>query len=299
MFIRIGFDMVYDCMQTTPMVFALNVHPSLKSRLVVPDQLFTQPCVPLEFYRDAFDNVCSRIIAPTGPLRIMADAVIEDSGTPEPALPHLGQLPVEALPSDTLVYLLGSRYCETDLLMSTAWNLFGHTTPGWQRVQAINDWVHNHITFGYQFARPTKTAWEAYNEGRGVCRDFAHLAITLCRCMNIPARYCTSYLGDIGVPPVDAPMDFAASFEAYLDGQWYPFDPRNNQRRIGRILVARGRDAADVAIASTFGTNFLSHFRVWTDQLDDHATDAPDYLVGDGVPVNAVRSWAQQRMLAA
>jgi transglutaminase-like putative cysteine protease len=198
-----------------------------------------------------------------------------------------------------LMYLLGSRYCETELLMNTAWTLFGSTQPGWPRVQAICDWVHHHISFGYQYARHTKTAWEAYNEGKGVCRDFAHLAITFCRCMNIPARYCTSYLGDIGVPPVDAPMDFAASFEAFLDGQWYPFDPRNNQRRIGRILVARGRDAADVAIASTFGTNFLSHFRVWTDEVDANTVTGADYLVGAGAPVNAVRLWADQRMRAA
>jgi len=299
MHIRIGFDMVYDCMQPTPMIFALNVHPSASPRLVVPDRLTTHPFVPLTTYQDTFGNVCSRIIAPTGPLRIMTDAIIEDSGTPEPALTHLRQVPVEALPDDTLMYLVGSRYCETDLLSNIAWNLFGNVAPGWPRVQAICDWVHNHITFGYQYARPTKTAWEAYSEGRGVCRDFAHLAITFCRCMNIPARYCTSYLGDIGVPPVDAPMDFAASFEAYLDGHWYPFDPRNNQRRIGRILVARGRDAADVAIASTFGTNFLSHFRVWTDELDPNATDGPDYLLGYGVPPNAVRVWAQERLKAA
>jgi transglutaminase-like putative cysteine protease len=299
MFIRIGFDMVYDCMQPTPMVFALNVHPDQQSRLVVPDQLTTFPALPITSYVDLFGNRCSRVIAPTGPLRLMADAIIEDSGAPESTLLHLGQLPVEALPADTLVYLLGSRYCETDLLSNTAWNLFGNTQPGWQRVQAICDWVNRHITFGYQFARPTKTAWEVYKEGRGVCRDFAHLAITFCRCMNIPARYSTSYLGDIGVPPVDAPMDFAASFEAYLDGNWYTFDPRNNQRRIGRILVARGRDAADVAIASTFGTNFLSRFRVWTDEVDPFAQDGPDYLVGDGVPQNAIRAWARQRVKVA
>jgi len=299
MLIRVGFDMVYDCMQPTPMILALNVHPSLKARLVVPDLLCTSPSVEVTAYRDLFGNWCSRIVAPTGPLRLMADGIIEDSGTPEPALTHLRQVPVEALPDDTLVYLMGSRYCETDQLSNIAWNLFGNTPPGWPRVQAICDWVHNHIMFGYQHARPTKTAWDAYNEGRGVCRDFAHLAMTFCRCMNIPARYCTSYLGDIGVPPVDAPMDFAASFEAYLDGQWVPFDPRNNQRRIGRILVARGRDAADVALASTFGTNFLSHFRVWTDELDANAVDGPDYLVGEGAPPNAVRTWAGLRAKAA
>jgi transglutaminase-like putative cysteine protease len=174
---------------------------------------------------------------------------------------------VELLPEDTLVYLLGSRYCETEQLLAIAWQLFGSTPPGWGRVQAICDFVHNHIQFGYQHARPTKTAWEAYQEKKGVCRDFAHLALTLCRCMNIPARYCTGYLGDIGMPPPYAPMDFAGWFEAWLDGRWYTFDPRNNIPRIGRILMAQGRDAADVAISTTFGPNLLREFRVWTDEV--------------------------------
>ena len=145
--------------------------------------------------------------------------------------------------------------------------MFGNGPTGWARVQAICDFVHNHITFDYLSARPTKTAWEVYNERRGVCRDYAHLAITLCRALNIPARYCTGYLGDIGVPPMDAPMDFAGWMEAYLGGAWHVFDPRNNQRRIGRVLMARGRDAADVAITMTFGLNSLQSFRVWTDEI--------------------------------
>ncbi len=177
------------------------------------------------------------------------------------------QTPIQALPEDTLMYLLGSRYCETELLMPVAWSLFGQTPPGWSRVQAICDFVHGHIGFGYQYARPSKTAHEAYREGKGVCRDYAHLALTLCRCMNIPARYCTGYLGDIGVPVPDLPMDFAGWFEAFLDGQWYTFDPRNNTPRIGRILMARGRDAADVAIATSFGPNTLAGFKVWTDEV--------------------------------
>ncbi|MGA2549429.1 MAG: transglutaminase family protein [Burkholderiaceae bacterium] len=299
MFIRFGFDMVYDCTQPTPMILALNVRPSLRPRLLVPDRLFTDKPVRISGYQDSFGNWCSRIVAPVGRLRLMVDAIIQDSGAPEPVMSQLGQLPVEALPDDTLVYLLGSRYCETDLLSNIAWNLFGNTPPGWSRVQAICDWVHQHIQFGYQYARSTKTAWEVYNEGRGVCRDFAHLAVAFCRCMNIPARYCTGYLGDIGVPPVDAPMDFAAYFEAYLDGKWCTFDPRNNQRRIGRLQVACGRDAADVAIANTFGTNFLSEFRVWTDEVDSNAVDGPDYLLTKGAPVNAVRNWASWRAQAA
>jgi transglutaminase-like putative cysteine protease len=177
------------------------------------------------------------------------------------------QHPVESLPEQTLVYLLSSRYCDTEHLSAIAWNLFGNATSGWARVQSICDFVHRHITFGYQFARPTKTASEAFHERQGVCRDYAHLAIAFCRCLNIPARYCTGYLGDIGIPPVDAPMDFAGWFEAYIGGAWYTFDARNNTPRIGRVLIARGRDAADVAISMTFGPNQLESFRVWCDEL--------------------------------
>jgi transglutaminase-like putative cysteine protease len=299
MFIRLGFDMVYDCMQPTPMILALNIHSSLAARLVVPDHLTTDPQVKVTAYRDLFGNWCSRILAPPGQLRLSADSIIEDSGVADSVVLNAKQVPVEELPDDTLVFLLGSRYCETDQLSNIAWNMFGSSPPGWQRVQAICDWVHNHITFGYQFARRTKTAWDAYNEAQGVCRDFAHLGITLCRCMNIPARYCTGYLGDIGVPPVDAPMDFAGWFEAYLDGQWYPFDPRNNTPRIGRVLMARGRDAADVALASTFGTNYLNRFTVWADELKPDAVDGPDYATGIGAPPHAIRTWAKQRAKAA
>jgi transglutaminase-like putative cysteine protease len=204
-------------------------------------------------------------------MRITTDALIEDSGLVEPVDYAAIEHPVGALPDGTLAYLLGSRYCETELLMQFAWNQFGHLAPGWNRVQAICNFVHAHITFGYRFARPTKTAWEAFSERQGVCRDYAHLAITLCRCLNIPARYCTGYLGDIGVPRAPDPMDFAGWFEAYLGGRWHTFDPRNNQRRIGRILIARGRDAADVAISTTFGPNALVGFRVWTDVASEEA----------------------------
>ncbi len=182
-------------------------------------------------------------------------------------MPGAAQFSVENLPEESLVYLLGSRYCDTDNLSQIAWQLFGHTTPGWPRVQAVCDFVHRHLQFGYQFARATRTASEAYHERQGVCRDFAHLAVTLCRCLNIPARYCTGYLGDIGVPPVDAPMDFSGWFEAYVGGTWYTFDARHNVPRIGRVLIARGRDAADVAISMTFGPTTLTQFKVWTDQV--------------------------------
>ena len=265
--IRIGFEITYDCPQPTPMILTLSVHYSRISDLIVPDHLVADPPVPMTAYRDTFGNWCSRIVAPKGALRLSTDAVVKDSGLPDIVAPDARQTPVEALPDDTLLFLLGSRYCETDRLSDVAWQLFGTTPPGWPRVQAICDYVHRHITFGYEHARFTRTAWEALHDKTGVCRDYAHLAVAFCRCMNIPARYCTGYLGDIGIPPPYGPMDFAAWFEAYLDGRWYTFDPRNNVPRIGRVLIARGRDAADVAITTTFGPNTLSRFIVRTDEV--------------------------------
>jgi transglutaminase-like putative cysteine protease len=265
--IRLGYELVYSCPQPTPMILMLHVHPSRVADLVRPDEMITQPHVPLETYLDTFGNTCTRLVAPAGETRITADGLIEDSGLPEPKFFDAQEHPVEQLPHDTLVYLLGSRYCETQRLMNDAWALFGHVTPGWSRVQAVCDFANQQVEFGYHFARSTKTAFEAYCERQGVCRDFAHLAITLLRCLNIPARYCTGYLGDIGVPVADAPMDFAGWLEAYIGGAWHTFDPRNNQRRIGRVLIARGRDAADVAISTAFGPNLLQVFKVWTDEV--------------------------------
>ena len=265
--IKVGYELIYDCPQPTPMLLVLNVHYSRASDVVIPDHLTTNPSVPIWAYRDSFGNWCTRLVAPAGQLKIASMAVVRDSGTPDIVATYAQQHPIEELPEEALIFLLGSRYCETEKLSEVAWRLFGHTQPGWSRVQAICDFVHNHITFGYEHARPTKTAWEAYDERRGVCRDFTHLAVTFCRCMNIPARYCTGYLGDIGIPPPYGPMDFAAWFEAYLGGRWYTFDPRNNVPRIGRILIARGRDAIDVAIATTFGPNTLLSFKVWTDEV--------------------------------
>jgi transglutaminase-like putative cysteine protease len=265
--IRLGFDITYDCPQPTPMILTLSVHYSRISDLIVPDHLVAEPSVPMTAYRDTFGNWCSRIVAPKGTLRLSTDALVNDSGLPDIVASDARQTPVEALPDDALLFLLGSRYCETDRLSDVAWQLFGTTPPGWPRVQAICDYVHRHITFGYEHARFTRTAWEALQDKTGVCRDYAHLAVAFCRCMNIPARYCTGYLGDIGIPPPYGPMDFAAWFEAYLDGRWYTFDPRNNIPRIGRVLIARGRDAADVAITTTFGPNILQRFIVRTDEV--------------------------------
>jgi transglutaminase-like putative cysteine protease len=265
--INFGYELVFNCPASTPMILMLHTHVSRTHDLLRPDDMKLDPLVPTRMYHDGFGNRCTRLEAPAGRIRICADAVIQDGGIAEPECPDAEEHPVSLLPEETLVYLLGSRYCETEALMADAWRLFGHLRPGWSRVQAICDFAHQHVMFGYRFARPSKTAWDAYTERQGVCRDFAHLAITLCRCLNIPARYCTGYLGDIGVPPADAPMDFAGWFEAYLGGAWHTFDPRNNQRRIGRILIGRGRDAADVAISTTFGPNYLETFRVWTDEV--------------------------------
>jgi len=268
MLIRIGYELLYQLPQDTPMILNLNVHYSRSADLLAPDLVATDPVVPLTTYRDGSGNWCTRLTAPAGRFRLSADTVVRDTGLAEPSFPYAEESSVQALPDEALVYLLGSRYCETELLAPTAWSLFGGVRPGWTRVQAICDFVHAHIAFDYAAARPTKTAWDVFQERRGVCRDYAHLAITLCRCLNIPARYCTGYLGDIGVPPMDAPMDFAGWFEAYLGGAWHTFDPRNNQRRQGRVLMARGRDAVDVAMTMTFGPNQLVGFTVWAEETN-------------------------------
>jgi len=265
--IRVGYELGYDCPQPTPMILTLHIHSSRVPDLEAPDHLITRPAVPLTAYRDSFGNWCTRLVAPAGETSLSADTVIHDSGEPDPVDRWAQQHAVEDLPGETLLFLLGSRYCETDVLVETAWRLFGASSEGWARVQAICDFVHRHITFGYQHARATRTAAEAFREGVGVCRDFTHLAIALCRCMNIPARYCSGYLSDIGQPPPAPAGDFAAWFEAYLSGQWHTFDPRNNKPYIGRILMARGRDAADVALSNSFGPNELKRFRVWTDPI--------------------------------
>ncbi|TDU32219.1 transglutaminase-like putative cysteine protease [Panacagrimonas perspica] len=265
--IRVGYELVYDLPKPTPMILTLNVHYSRASDMVSPDHIVADPPVPLAGYRDGFGNWCTRLVAPQGRIRFTGDTIVRDTGAPEPVVPNAWQHEIFSLPEDTLVFLLGSRYCETDRLSDIAWKLFSHTPLGWPRVQAICDFVQQHIKFGYEHASSSRTALEAYNSGVGVCRDYAHLAIAFCRCMNIPARYCTGYLGDIGMPPPYGPMDFSGWFEAYLAGTWYTFDARNNQPRIGRVLIARGRDAADVAISTAFGENTLAGFKVWTDEV--------------------------------
>ena len=267
--IRLGYEIVYDCPQPTPMMLMLSIHYTRVSDIIVADHMKAEPPVPVTAYRDSFGNWCSRIVAPKGELRLTTDAIVRDTGLPDVIVPDARQVPVEQLPDEALLFLLGSRYCETDRLSEIAWQLFGATPPGWARVQAICDYVHHHIEFGYEHARRTRSAWEAFHDRTGVCRDYAHLAVAFCRCMNIPTRYCTGYLGDIGMPPPYGTMDFAAWFEAYLDGQWYTFDARNNIPRVGRVLIARGRDAADVAISTSFGPNTLKSFLVRTDEVID------------------------------
>jgi transglutaminase-like putative cysteine protease len=273
---RVGYELVYHFPQPTPIILVVNIHESRASDIVVPDRPTTDPSLPITAYRDAFGNQCHRVLAPPGRLRLRTDGVINDSGLPDEHARDAVQDAVQDLPEETLVFLLGSRYCETDMLSNTAWQLFGFTAPGYARVQAICDFVHNHIEFNYQNARANRTALGAFNERTGVCRDYAHLAIAFCRCMNIPARYCTGYLSDVGTPPPYPVGDFAAWFEAWIGGRWQLFDPRNNVPRIGRILMARGRDASDVAITTTFGPNILESFKVWTDAVPNGSPPEPN-----------------------
>ena len=273
--IRCGFDITYFCPVATPMLFLLSVYPDREHDLLGPQTIRLDPAVPSTEYIDVFGNRVTRLLAPSGPLNLQADFVISDAGEADTYAPDAREVPVEELPHETLVYLLGSRYCDTESLSSLAWSMFGNTPRGWARVQAIVEYAHNRLTFGYQHARNTRTASEGHSEQVGVCRDFAHLAVTLCRCMNIPARYCTGYLGDIGIPPVDAPMDFSAWFEVFLEGRWYTFDARHNAPRIGRIVMARGRDATDVAISTSFGTAYLNKFDVVTDEVVEGAPTSP------------------------
>jgi transglutaminase-like putative cysteine protease len=268
MHIRIGFDIAFECPQPTPMLMMLRVHPSIGDRMIQQDYLVSDPVVSIDTYLDGFGNLASRTVLPAGRTRIWTEGVVYDHGEPDVVAPEARILPVQELPEECLVYLLGSRYCETDHLGFVAWPLFGHLPENGSRVQAIVSYVHNHLTFSYPLARPTRTALEAHNERFGVCRDFAHLAIALCRAMNIPARYCTGYLGDIGVPYDPAPMDFSAWFEAYLDGRWYTFDARHNKPRIGRVVMARGRDATDVALTNSFGNATLVSFTVRTEEIE-------------------------------
>ena len=268
--LRIGFDMQFEIFgpQPTAMLLMLYAHPHVAPQLASPERLVVEPDLPLETFSDSFGNRCGRIVAPPGMLRLSYDSVFrcayENEPQPEPAARQhdVGELPPAALP-----FLLGSRYCEVDRLSAVAWDLFGKLPPGGARVLAINEWVFKHITFGYRLTRPNKTALDTYVERTGVCRDMMHLALTFCRAMNIPARYATGYLGDIDADPDPTPMDFSAFYEVYLDGRWWPMDARHGKPRVGRVLMARGRDAADVALITSFGRHRLTKFTVVTDEV--------------------------------
>jgi transglutaminase-like putative cysteine protease len=280
MLIHAGYTLTFDCNAPTPIIAMLNLHPSRLADLRSPYEMSIGAGTDREDYCGAFGNICTRLMLPTGMTTLSCNFVIEDSGKPDPQYPA-DQQPVEELPSEVLTYLLGSRYCDTDRLTTEAWRLFSGTAPGAPRVRAIVDFVHRHITYGYCYARATRTAYEAYEERVGVCRDFAHLAVALCRCMNIPARYCSGYLGDIGVPPVDIAMDFHAWFEVYLGNSWHAYDARHRIPRTGRILMAVGRDAADTALTTAFGWARLTRFDVYTGEM----TELPPRIISRHAPI--------------
>jgi transglutaminase-like putative cysteine protease len=269
MLIKIGYEFVFQVETPSLMLMMLAIHPDRVNSVRRHNGMIIEPFLPVDEFSDMYGNRCRRIFPPAGRLRLSDDMLIEDSGLPDAVEPWARQHVAEELPPETLLYLLGSRYCEVDRLQEAAWGLFSGTPPGWERVQAVCNWVHGNVRFDYQTARPTKTAFDVFIERAGVCRDFAHLALTFCRCLCIPARYVTGYLGDIGVEPVHCPMDFSSWFEVYLGGRWHTFDARHNTPRIGRVLIARGRDAADVAMTSSFGKNTLERFTVWTDEVPD------------------------------
>ena len=273
MHIKIGFDIQLAISSPMALIHLLHVHPSRRDDLLAPEVVMVEPALLVDEYIDAFGNHCGRVnaLAGVGQVRFHSESIIRDSGLPDEVNWAARQHDPTDLPPATLQFLLPSRYCEVDSeLLQFAWNRFGQTPTGWARVQSICDFVHNHLRFDYNAARATRTAVEGWREQTGVCRDFTHLAVTLCRCMNIPARYCTGYLGDIGIPPVPYPMDFSAWFEVFLGERWYTFDARHNTPRIGRVVMARGRDAGDVPITMAFGPNTLQRFQVTTYEVDAH-----------------------------
>jgi transglutaminase-like putative cysteine protease len=254
--IDVGCEFVYEVEVPTPAIFM--VRPEVQDgQYVLAERWSLEPHAPFHDYRDLYGNICRRTMLPAGRSTIRYFGQVEVSNELDPYAPYAVQYTAEALPDDVLIYTLPSRYCVSDLLGDEAWRLFGATPPGWARVQAICDYVNAHLRFSYGTSTPSTTALDAYQARTGVCRDFAHLAISFCRAMNIPCRYAFGYLPDIDVPPPDAPMDFCAWFEAFLDGKWFTFDPRNNQRRRGRAVIARGRDALDVAMVTTYGQALL------------------------------------------
>lgn len=267
MILQLGYDIQFELPSAVAMVALLNVHPSRAADLLAPDELHMEPDTEVESYIDSFGNRSARFLAQPGSLRLSNSTLLHDRGIPDPVKLDAREIPVQELPNQILGYLLNSRYCEVDRFSAIALELFGALAPGWKRVQAVCDWVHTKVSFGYQHARLTKTALDVFTERFGVCRDFQHLAVTLCRALNIPARYATGYLGDISVPASPSPMDFSAWFEVFLEDRWWAFDARHNEPRLGRVLMATGRDASDVAITTSFGVANLTHFTVVSEEL--------------------------------
>lgn len=268
--IRAGFNLAFDCSAFTPLLLMVHIRPERRQDLVEPETLTICPDVPYTTYVDVFGNFCTRLTVPPGRLSIWNRLLIYDNGQADRLPLYDLQHPIAELPDEVLIFLLGSRYCDTQRLNGLAWSLFGGFQEGWARIQAILQYTHERIRFSYPNARADRTAWDAHEERVGVCRDYTHLAIALCRCMNVPARYCTGYLGDIGVPKDPSPMDFSAWFEVYLGGKWHALDARHNQPRIGRILMAVGRDATDAAISTAFGVADLSEFTVITEEVSEY-----------------------------
>jgi transglutaminase-like putative cysteine protease len=267
MLIRYGYDIEIELSQPTTLITAMDVHSSAKSNVLSQSNFRVSSGARIQIDCDADGTLRRRLTADAGLLSLGVEGLFAATGLPDEVDWSAEAMGVSDLPVETLAYLNASRYCETDLLSDFAWSNFGSINGGWAKVQAICDFVHDRLTFSYPLARETRTAHSAMSEGVGVCRDFTHLAVTLCRCLNIPARYCNGYLGDIGVPPDPAPMDFNAWFEAFLGGRWHTFDARHNGPRIGRILIARGRDAADIPMITTFGPHRLRKFSVITEEV--------------------------------
>ena len=285
MLIRIGYELQFDLTSATHMVLMLHTHPERGHLLQRPERLHVEPQINLDTFIDTFGNRGARIMAPAGKLRLWYDNVILDSGMPEQKIDGLRLHPVDELPNDLIRYLMGSRYCEVDRLGPMAWDLFGKTPATHERVQAVMDWVHNNVLFGYRFARHNKTAYDTWYEQKGVCRDYQHLAIALLRALNIPARYATGYLGDIGTAPCPLPGDFSAWMEVFLGGQWITLDARHNTPRIGRVLMARGRDATDVALTTSFGPAKLCGFKVWTEECSEAQIEMEDAIFAPAAPI--------------
>jgi transglutaminase-like putative cysteine protease len=280
MILRLGYDIQFELPASAAIVALLNVHPSRVADLRAPDELRVEPATETDTFIDSFGNRCVRFLAQQGPLRLSNSTLVYDTGEPDRQNFEAREIPVQKLPHEALRYLYSSRYCEVDRFSTIALELFGAVPPGYSRVQAVCDWVHTRVVFGYQHARPTKTALDVYTERFGVCRDFQHLAVTMCRALNIPARYATGYLGDIRVPPAPSPMDFSAWFEVYLEDRWWTFDARHNHPRIGRVLMATGRDASDVAITTSFGMANLTQFTVISDELPPEQARAVQNAAG-------------------